>query len=102
VLTIINIVAGALIFAASFWLSIRIIDGPNSANTFGLALLIGAVVAISGGIFGPAFSVIPLVGFAYLMIRYYGIGLIKTVLILVVISIFQELCGRVIRAIILV
>ena len=73
-----EVVLGILVFTATFWTSLHIIDTDNPKNTIGTAALIGTVMSVFGSMVGPIFILLPLIALLQLLVRYYDLGIIRS------------------------
>jgi O-antigen ligase len=77
--TVFTLFAQTAVFAFALWLSLRIFSSNNSDNSPGTAVFLGiifALVSTFGG--GGYFVFLPLIGLFYILIQFYGLGLIKS------------------------
>jgi hypothetical protein len=77
--TVLTLFAQAAVFAFALWMSLRIFSPNNSDNSPGVAVLVGivfALVSIFGG--GGYFIFLPTIGLFYILIQFYGLGLIRS------------------------
>lgn len=73
-----EVVLGILVFSATFWTSLHVLDTDNPKNTVGTALLIGTVFSVFGSMVGPIFILLPLVALLQLLVRYYDLGIMRS------------------------
>ncbi len=74
---------GTLLFGATLWLSIRILNPSNTRNTFVAALCIGFAYSFIGLLIGGLLFMIPVFILYFILVKYYDTGLIQGILILV-------------------
>ncbi len=84
--TVVSILISTLISAFVLWLSIKIVDRYNSSNTFGLALILGLGFSIFGSFCIGPLVILPLVALLFLLIRFYDLGLGKSLLVVLLIG----------------
>ncbi|MGK0357928.1 MAG: hypothetical protein ACI9U2_000211 [Bradymonadia bacterium] len=77
-MTITGLIFGILLFTATFWVSLRLIDADNPRNRLGTAAVIGTVMSVFGSMVGPFFALLPLVCLLQLLVRYYELGILKS------------------------
>ena len=76
-----------VIFAVVWWTSIKIIDRHNAYNSFGLAVAIGVAMTLFGSFLGLFLALIPLIGLMMLLVRYYRLGLLQSLGVIVVMGV---------------
>ena len=84
--TAVSILISTLLSAFVLWLSIKIVDRYNSSNSFGLALILGLGFSIFGSFCIGPLMVLPLVALLFLLIRFYDLGLGKSLLVVLLIG----------------
>ncbi len=88
-MTFLVFLISAAVFAGTFWLSIRLVDGYNSRNTLPTAAFV-AVFITAGAMFGgPILGFLPLVATLYLLVRYYDLTLIRAFASVFVMALLQ-------------
>ena len=100
VIIIIVVILSTLKFAVIFWGSIRFLDGSQK-NKFSLALLFGFILALFAIIPGSfIFGFIPLFVIMMLLVNYYRVSLLKSVLIIIILIVTDVLFGFIVASII--
>ncbi len=88
--TILQFAASASIFAFSLWISLRILSpSSESSNKPGLAVFIGIVFTAAGMYGGWPFFGIGLVALLLILIQFYGLGIIKSFMVVILMALIQ-------------
>lgn len=88
--TVIQFVSSASVFAFSLWISLRILSpSSESSNKPGLAVFIGIVFTAAGMYGGWPFFGIGLVALLLILIQFYGLGIIKSFLVVILMFLVQ-------------
>lgn len=77
-MTITGLIFGILLFTATFWVSLQLVDTDNPRNSLGTAAVIGTVMSVFGSMVGPFFAILPLVCLLKLLVGYYDLGILKS------------------------
>jgi hypothetical protein len=93
--TAISILISTVLSGLVLWLSIKIVERHNPANTLLTAMLLGLGFSIFGSFcFGPLL-ILPLVALLLLLVRFYDLGIGKSLLVVVLIGALKLALGLV-------
>ena len=96
--TVAQILISTLLSAFVLWLSIKIVERYNDANTFPVALVIGLVFSVFGSFCSGPLIILPLVAMMFILLRFYELGLLKSLLVVVLIGALNIGIGLVLGA----
>ena len=85
---LISIVIGTLIFTFGLWLSVKIVGGSEGQNKLSTAAIFGVLFSTFGAFAGP-FALIVLFGLFLLLLRYYELGILQAILVVVLMTVFS-------------
>lgn len=93
--TAISILISTVLSGFVLWLSIKIVERHNPANTLLTAMLLGLGFSIFGSFcFGPLL-ILPLVALLLLLVRFYDLGIGKSLLVVLLIGALKLALGLV-------
>jgi len=99
--TVVSILISTLLSAFVLWLSIKIVDGHNPANTFVLALILGLGFSVFGSFCIGPLMILPLVALLMLLVRFYELGLGKSLLVVLLIGALKLGIGLVLGSVLM-
>ena len=87
---VLSFILGAACFAIALRLAVAILDRGNSSNTWGAALLFGAIFALPAALgVGVLFGLIPLVALLLILIRFYDLGIGRSLLVVILMGVLN-------------
>lgn len=100
---LVTFILGTLIFAALLWGGIKLVDRYNSRNSIAVAVIIGAFFGFAAPALGFFFMALPLIALMYLLVAYYDLGLIRSIIVVVAMIAgnlaLAEITGAIARAV---
>jgi len=93
--TVVQILISTLLSALVLWLSIKIVERHNEANSFPVALIIGLVFSVFGSFCSGPLIILPLVAMMFILLRFYELGLIKSVIVVILMGALNVAIGLV-------
>lgn len=79
---IVTTILGALLFAATLWGSIKLVDRYNSRNSMAIAAIIGGFFGFAAPALGMIFMALPLIALMYLLVQFYELGIGRSVAVI--------------------
>jgi len=89
---VLSIVISAVIFTFGLWGSIKVVGGYPSKNTLMSAAVFGIIFSLFGT-FAGSFSLIILVALFLLLMRYYELGVVQSIIVIVLMAVFNLAIG---------
>ena len=89
---VLSIVISAVIFTFGLWGSVKLVGGYSSNNTLMAAAIFGVIFSLFGTFAGP-FSLIILVALFLLLMRYYELGVVQSIIVIVLMGVFNLAVG---------
>jgi hypothetical protein len=102
-MSILTLIIGAAIFATALWGSLAILDRGNSRNNIGTAAVLGLVFSIPSALgFGLLSGIIPLIALLLVLVQYYDIGLIRSLLVVLLMAVLSYVMAILVAPLLLV
>lgn len=96
--TVIGIVISSVVFTFSLWLSVKVLGGSESANKLGTAAVVGVLFSTFAAFVPIAFGLLPLVALFLILLRWYDLGVLRSIGVIVLMGLLQFLAGLLLAA----
>lgn len=85
----IAVILGTLLFTFGLWFGVKLVGGSPTTNKLTTAAFFGVLFAFFGALAGPFLGLLFLFALFLLLQRYYDLGIIQSILVIVIMGVFN-------------